>query len=169
MSESTLCSTKTALPQFRDVMCPYDGSVVGAVPLTEATAGKAVIETARVGARKAGALSRNARGKILDGAATQIEQRSEEFAQTIVSEAGKTIRQARKEVLRAVNTLRLSAAEHAGTQAKSSPLTRMKDQRTAPDGTHANHWASLPPSLLSTTRSTWWHTRSARQSPEETP
>ena len=111
MSESTLCSTETALPQFRDVMSPYDGRVVGAVSLTEATAGNAVIETARVGARKARALSRNARGKILDGAATEIEQRNEEFAQTIVSEAGKTIRQARKEVLRAVNTLRLSAAE----------------------------------------------------------
>lgn len=111
MSESALCPTETALPQFRDVTSPYDGRVVGAVSLTEATAGAAVIETARVGARKARALSRHARGKILDGAASQIEQRNEEFAQTIVSEAGKTIRQARKEVLRAVNTLRLSAAE----------------------------------------------------------
>ena len=111
MPESTLCSTETALPQFRDVTSPYDGRVVGAVSLTEASAGKAVIETARIGARKARALSRNARGKILDSAATEIEQRTEEFAQTIVSEAGKTIRQARKEVLRAVNTLRLSAAE----------------------------------------------------------
>ena len=111
MPESTLCSTETALPQFRDVTSPYDGRVVGAVSLTEASAGKAVIETARIGARKAESLSRNARGKILDSAATEIEQRTEEFAQTIVSEAGKTIRQARKEVLRAVNTLRLSAAE----------------------------------------------------------
>jgi acyl-CoA reductase-like NAD-dependent aldehyde dehydrogenase len=111
MPESTLCSTETALPQFRDVTSPFDGRVIGAVSLTESTAGKAVIETARIGARKARALSRNARGKILDGAATEIEKRNEEFAQTIVSEAGKTIRQARKEVLRAVNTLRLSAAE----------------------------------------------------------
>jgi acyl-CoA reductase-like NAD-dependent aldehyde dehydrogenase len=109
--ESTQFSTDTALPQFRDVMSPYDGRVVGVVPLTEPAAGLAAIERARIGARKAAALSRNARGKILDGAATKIEQRAEEFAQTIVSEAGKTIRQARKEVLRAVNTIRLSAAE----------------------------------------------------------
>ena len=40
MSESTLCSAETALPQFRDVKIPYDGRVVGAVQLTEATAGK---------------------------------------------------------------------------------------------------------------------------------
>jgi acyl-CoA reductase-like NAD-dependent aldehyde dehydrogenase len=111
MSESTLCPTETALPQFLDVTSPYDGRVVGAVSLTEATTSQSLIETARVGARKARTLSRHARGKILDGAATEIEQRNEEFAQTIVSEAGKTIRQARKEVLRAVNTLRLSAAE----------------------------------------------------------
>ncbi|MDQ0632762.1 acyl-CoA reductase-like NAD-dependent aldehyde dehydrogenase [Arthrobacter pascens] len=111
MPESTQFSTQTALPQFREVMSPYDGRVVGVVPLTEPTAGQAAIERARIGARKAGALSRNARGKILDAAATEIEQRAEEFAQTIVCEAGKTIRQARKEVLRAVNTLRLSAAE----------------------------------------------------------
>src|SRR6478609_9379976 len=82
MSESTLCSTETALPQFRDVMSPYDGRVVGAVSLTEATAGNAVIETARIGARKARALSRNARPKILDGAATEIEQRNDPNRQT---------------------------------------------------------------------------------------
>lgn len=85
--------------------------MVGAVSLIGATAAEALMETARRGARKTRALSRHARGKILDGAATEVEGRTEEFAQTIASEAGKTIRQARKEVLRAVNTLRLSAAE----------------------------------------------------------
>jgi acyl-CoA reductase-like NAD-dependent aldehyde dehydrogenase len=103
---------ETALSQhIREVTSPYDGRVVGSVPLTAATAGEAVLEAARSGARKAQALSRNARGKILDAAATDIEHRNEEFAWTIVAESGKTIRQARKEVLRAVNTLRLSAAE----------------------------------------------------------
>lgn len=112
MSESTLCRMETALShQLREVTSPYDGRVVGSVPLTAADAGEAVLEAARSGARQAQALSRNARGKILDAAATDIELRNEEFARTIVAESGKTIRQARKEVLRAVNTLRLSAAE----------------------------------------------------------
>lgn len=112
MSESTLCRIETALSQhFREVTSPYDGRVVGSVPLTAADAGEAVFEAARSGARKAQALSRNARGTILDAAARDIERRNEEFARTIVAESGKTIRQARKEVLRAVNTLRLSAAE----------------------------------------------------------
>lgn len=102
---------ETVLPRFREVTSPYDGRIVGAVPLTDASAGEAVLDVARSGARKAQALSRNARGKILDAAATDIERRTEEFALTIVAESGKTIRQARKEVLRAVNTLRLSAVE----------------------------------------------------------
>ncbi|MBB6405935.1 aldehyde dehydrogenase family protein [Arthrobacter sp. AZCC_0090] len=111
MSSSTLCAQETVVPKFREVTSPYDGRIVGAVPLSDDSSGEAVLDVARSGARKAQALSRNARGKILDAAATDIEQRSEEFAQTIVAESGKTIRQARKEVLRAVNTLRLSAAE----------------------------------------------------------
>ena len=89
--------------------------MVGAVSLTEATAGNAVIETARIGARKARALSRNARGKILDGAATEIEQRNEEFAQTIVSEAGKTIRQARKKSCARSTRSASRLPKHAGT------------------------------------------------------
>src|SRR6476620_3742537 len=111
MSESTLCAPEAVLTQFRDVTSPYDGRVVGAVPLADALAGEAVLEVARAGARKARDLSRNARGKVLDTAAADIERRGDEFARTIVAESGKTIRQARKEVLRAVNTLRLSAAE----------------------------------------------------------
>ncbi|MDQ0030726.1 aldehyde dehydrogenase family protein [Arthrobacter bambusae] len=111
MSSSTLCAQETVVPKFREVTSPYDGRIVGAVPLSDVSSVEAVLEVARSGARKAQALSRNARGKILDAAATAIEHRNEEFAQTIVAESGKTIRQARKEVLRAVNTLRLSAVE----------------------------------------------------------
>src|SRR5690606_8765636 len=44
-------------------------------------------------------------------AARLLEERAAEFARTITLEAGKTILQARKEVLRCINTLRLSAEE----------------------------------------------------------
>ena len=111
MSETMLEYINHALPSFQEVRSPFDGGVVGAVPVTPVSAVKEVLATAREGARKAQALSRHTRGKILDTAATDIEDRAEEFAQTITSESGKTVRQARKEVLRAVNTLRLSAAE----------------------------------------------------------
>ncbi|MEZ2387985.1 aldehyde dehydrogenase family protein [bacterium RCC_150] len=111
MSEFTLWAADTVLPQFHEVTSPYDGRAVGAVPLTDAGAVEAVIEVARRGVRKAAGMSREARGGVLEAAAADILRRSEEFAQTIVAESGKTIRQARKEVSRAVHTLRLSAAE----------------------------------------------------------
>jgi acyl-CoA reductase-like NAD-dependent aldehyde dehydrogenase len=111
MYETTLEPIHQAPPSIHEVKSPFDGTVVGAVPVTPASAAEEVLTTAREGAVKARALSRHGRGKILDMAAADIEDRSEEFARTITSESGKTIRQARKEVLRAVNTLRLSAAE----------------------------------------------------------
>ncbi|MCT9869603.1 aldehyde dehydrogenase family protein [Paenarthrobacter aurescens] len=101
----------SVLPMFQNVTSPYDHRVVGAVPLTDAAAVESVLDAARAGAKVAAGLSRDARGKILDRAATLVEDRRDLFAETIVAEAGKTVRQARKEVLRAVNTLRLSAAE----------------------------------------------------------
>lgn len=61
--------------------------------------------------RIAAALPRHARAAILETAATLLHDRREQAARLIVAEAGKTIRQARKEVSRAVNTLRLSAGE----------------------------------------------------------
>jgi acyl-CoA reductase-like NAD-dependent aldehyde dehydrogenase len=111
MYKTTVEAMEEALPSFHEVESPYDGTIVGAVPVTSLSAVEEVLKIAREGARTARTLSRHARGKILDTAAADIEDRCEEFARTITSESGKTIRQARKEVLRAVNTLRLSAAE----------------------------------------------------------
>ncbi|WP_427016031.1 aldehyde dehydrogenase family protein [Pseudarthrobacter sp. P1] len=90
---------------------PFTGEVVGHVPLQGPDCVEPVLERARQGARIAGSLSRHRRAEILDTAAQLVLGRQEQFARLIVSEAGKTIRQARKETLRAVNTLKLSAAE----------------------------------------------------------
>jgi acyl-CoA reductase-like NAD-dependent aldehyde dehydrogenase len=90
---------------------PYSGETIGSVCLTPATAVDDVLRRAREGRKTARALSRAARAAVLDGAARLIEERAESFARLIVAEAGKTLVQARKETCRAVNTLRLSAAE----------------------------------------------------------
>lgn len=110
MSEATILQAVRA-PRLHEVTSPYDGRVVGHVPVTDVSAVEEVMAAARSGAAAAKSLSRHARAAILSTAASDIERRSEVFAQTIVAEAGKTIRQARKEVHRAVNTLRLSAEE----------------------------------------------------------
>lgn len=90
---------------------PFDGSIVGRLPQRTSHDIDAIIDQARQGARRSAALPRHTRAAILDGAADLLNQRRSDAAGLIVREAGKTIRQARKEVARAVNTLRLSAAE----------------------------------------------------------
>ncbi|MET8572062.1 aldehyde dehydrogenase family protein [Streptomyces sp. NPDC004783] len=90
---------------------PYTGEIIGSVCLTPASAVDDVLGRARAGSETARRLSRAARAAVLDGAARLIEERAESFARLIVAEAGKTLVQARKETGRAVNTLRLSAAE----------------------------------------------------------
>ncbi|UUL76084.1 aldehyde dehydrogenase family protein [Pseudarthrobacter sp. Fe7] len=122
MREATLAPLSGILPAFRDVLNPYDGTVVGTVPLTSPEDVDAVISTARAGAVQARALSRHRRGKLLDDAASVIQARREDFAQTVTAESGKTIRQARKEVLRAINTLRLSAAEARRNAGETVPF-----------------------------------------------
>lgn len=90
---------------------PFDGSFVGAIRETSADAVDLLLERARRGAQIARSLPRHQRSALLERAAATIEERKEEFALLIVREAGKTITQARKEVARCVNTLKLSAEE----------------------------------------------------------
>jgi acyl-CoA reductase-like NAD-dependent aldehyde dehydrogenase len=93
------------------VLNPFDGTVVGQVAKVPATAAHVVIDSARQGATIARNLSRAERSRILERTAALVEQDKDVFAQLISAESGKTIRQARKEVLRCINTLKLSAEE----------------------------------------------------------
>ncbi|WP_018240890.1 aldehyde dehydrogenase family protein [Ensifer sp. BR816] len=93
------------------VHSPYDGSVLGTIDATDASEIGELIARARRGAELSRNLPRHKRASILEEAAQLIERRRDVFAETIVREAGKTIVQARKEVLRCVNTLKLSAEE----------------------------------------------------------
>ncbi|KQQ99135.1 aldehyde dehydrogenase [Arthrobacter sp. Leaf145] len=89
----------------------FDGGPLATLPqCTEAEVRVELIRAA-ASAPAAAAMPRHERGRILDSAAELLQQRSQEVAELIVAEAGKTIKQARKEVSRAVNTLKLSAAE----------------------------------------------------------
>ena len=97
-------------PSFA-VHAPYDGRYVGQVPLSSPDDVAQIIERARIGAGVAAHLSRARRADVLIKAAALIEERAAAFARTIALEAGKTIRQARKEVARCINTLRLSGEE----------------------------------------------------------
>lgn len=101
---------KTSLAPI-SVHSPYDGALLGSVDATDPAEIDRLLAIARRGAEISRNLPRHKRASILEGAARIVESRSNAFAETIVREAGKTIVQARKEVLRCVNTLTLSAEE----------------------------------------------------------
>ncbi|WP_460052843.1 aldehyde dehydrogenase family protein [Pseudomonas sp. H1_A05] len=94
-----------------EVLNPFDGSIVGTVADVCASEVPHLLETGRSGARACAALPRHRRASILEQAALNIERDAKAFARLIVDEAGKTLKQAEKEVKRCVNTLKLSAEE----------------------------------------------------------
>ncbi|CAN5313946.1 aldehyde dehydrogenase family protein [soil metagenome] len=98
-------------PRRIAVTNPFDGSEVGSVADMPPEHARALMRTASEGARICRALPRHERARILDSCAALVEQHRAAFAELIVAEVGKTIRQATKEVQRCVNTLRLSADE----------------------------------------------------------
>ena len=97
-----------------EVMSPYDGSVVGTVPV----AGPQDVEAALSAAERAAARWRRTpaheRMQILLRAAKLADDRAGEIASTISSEAGKTITEATGEASRSGEIIRLAAFE--GTQ-----------------------------------------------------
>ncbi|MGB0901757.1 aldehyde dehydrogenase family protein [Halocynthiibacter sp.] len=105
-------NTKTMEPEFTSsIVNPATGKVMATVPIAlDQDIEKAVCDAKR-GRAIAKSLSRAERARVLMTVAELVQSRAEKFAKTIVMESGKTIRQARKEVARCVNTLTLSAEE----------------------------------------------------------
>ncbi|MGK3120071.1 aldehyde dehydrogenase family protein [Pseudomonas corrugata] len=94
-----------------DVLNPFDGSLVGSVADVCASQVPQLLATGRSGAHACAALPRHRRASILEQAASNIQRDAQAFARLIVDEAGKTLKQAEKEVKRCINTLKLSAEE----------------------------------------------------------
>lgn len=99
------------MTDFISVRNPFNGKEVGVVSNMPPTVARSLIDSAKNGARINRNLSRHSRARVLETCASLVERDSQVFASLIVAEAGKTIRQAKKEVMRCVNTLRLSADE----------------------------------------------------------
>ncbi|MCP3752940.1 aldehyde dehydrogenase family protein [Pseudomonas sp. SBB6] len=111
MSVSKQVSVKLVDAKQIDVFSPFDGRRVGSVANLDANAVPGILERARLGVRESAAMPRHARARVLETAARRVEEQAHAFAGLIVAEAGKTLRQAEKEVKRCVNTLKLSAEE----------------------------------------------------------
>ncbi|WP_373233212.1 aldehyde dehydrogenase family protein [Cohnella sp.] len=94
-----------------DVFDPQDNSLIATVPSASAEDMLHAIEQATEGFLIASAMPVHERIAVLNRAAAWIEDHMELYAETIARESSKTITEARKEVRRCIETLRISAEE----------------------------------------------------------
>src|SRR4051812_34975994 len=97
-----------------DVRSPFDGSVVGTVPVSGAADVDAALGAAVAGAAVWRRTPAHERMRILLEAARLADERAAEIARTISAESGKTISEATGEAGRSGALIRLAAFE--GTQ-----------------------------------------------------
>ncbi|MDF9762035.1 glyceraldehyde-3-phosphate dehydrogenase (NADP+) [Peribacillus simplex] len=94
-----------------EVLDPQDNSLIAIVPAANEKDVLHSIEEAKKGAKIAADMPTHERIAILNRAADWIYEHKEKYAMTIAREGSKTIKEARKEVVRCIETLRISAEE----------------------------------------------------------
>jgi glyceraldehyde-3-phosphate dehydrogenase (NADP+) len=94
-----------------EVTYPYDGSVTGRVQMAKADDFTRAIGIAQDAFAQTRKLPAHKRAGICSKISHEIRKRSEEFARILTLEMGKTIREARGEVARAVSTFAIAAEE----------------------------------------------------------
>ena len=97
-----------------DVTSPYDGAIVGTVPVAGPDDVEAALSSAEAGAARWRRTPAHERMRILLRAAQLADERAGEIARTISAEVGKTINEASGEASRSGEIIRLAAFE--GTQ-----------------------------------------------------
>jgi glyceraldehyde-3-phosphate dehydrogenase (NADP+) len=105
-----------------EVRDPKDNSIIDTVPAASEADMIHAIKEAKKGAEISASLSVHQRIKILQRAADLINLRQEEFATMIAREGSKVIREARKEVLRCIETIRISAEEARRIHGETIPF-----------------------------------------------
>jgi glyceraldehyde-3-phosphate dehydrogenase (NADP+) len=94
-----------------EVHDPFDNSLIDVIPKASEKDALKSIESAKRGFEVVRKMTVYERAAILYKTADFVEIHKEEFAITIAREGSKTIKEARKEADRCVNTLRISAEE----------------------------------------------------------
>jgi acyl-CoA reductase-like NAD-dependent aldehyde dehydrogenase len=95
--------------EWIEVRSPYDGSVVGRVPRAGAAEARRAVDAAERAMREP--LPAHERAAILDRTAAALAERHDDVARTISAEAGKPVKAAQVEALRAVSTFTMAAVE----------------------------------------------------------
>lgn len=113
---------RRAATETMEVRSPFDGRLVGRTWRCREADADAAIATAVEAAGDMRALSSGERADVLRRAAERLDAEGETFARGICDEAGKPIRDARREVGRAVLTLRTASEEATRISGEWMPL-----------------------------------------------
>jgi len=105
-----------------EVRNPYNNEIVDTVPKGTKEDMKKAIDCAEKGFQKSKNLPAHQRIDILKKTADIIQNKKEDYAKMISSEGSKTIREARKEVDRAINTLTISSEESRRINGETLPF-----------------------------------------------
>ena len=117
-----LCGKEWTDGEAMEVRSPWDQGLVGRVTMATRADARQAVSHALASLRRTRALPRWKRREILEDVAAALIDQKERFAQLIVAEAGKPVRQARIEVDRAVLTFKTAAEEAARMGGESIPL-----------------------------------------------
>lgn len=114
---------KQSEEKVMDVISPFNGEVVGKVSLASKEVAERAIESAcQTFHHTMKKMPAYQRADILRKTADLLEEKTEEFAQILVLEAGKPIRDGRGEVGRAVQVLRFAADEAKKIEGELVPM-----------------------------------------------
>jgi len=105
-----------------DVIDPFDNSLVDTVPSATQDDVETALEAAAQATTTARRMTTYDRAQVLFRTADIVKERLDDFATTIAREASKTIREARKEASRCVNTLIVSAEESKRLSGETIPF-----------------------------------------------
>lgn len=105
-----------------DVTSPYDGSVVGTVPVAGPEDVEAALSAAQHGAATWRRTPAHERMRVLLRAAELADERAAKTARTISAETGKTITEATAEAARSGELIRLAAFEGTQLYGETLPL-----------------------------------------------
>ena len=112
--------------QLEDITSPFDGAVVGQVPVTKTSEIENVITRSVKSAELWRHTPAHIRSAVLLKAAAIADERSEEIAQIISSENGKSLLEARGEASRSGEIIRLAAFEGSQLYGSTLPLDANK-------------------------------------------
>ena len=112
-----------------EIRSPFDDAVVDSVPMANAHLCERALAFAEASAKRMRATTGHERYQWLNKAAGLLRDRAADFARTMTAEVGKTLAESHAEVMRAVETLTLSAEEAKRIAGRGVPIDGAPETR----------------------------------------